>query len=374
MTETLQEFCDSRGVAVRVDRQAGVIRGVKILGLQSRNGRSYLPEALVRAAGLYEEAKVNVNHPKGNPGGPRDYQDRMGVIRNVDVRAGEGLFADFHFNPKHALAEQLVWDAEHAPENVGFSHNVQAQTRREGDRLVVEAITKVQGVDLVADPATTRGLFESSEGSPRLSERVAGVERSEPPDPRIPGGSLALDPGHPNSHQPNLAAGEGDSPIFAARESGQSPARESGQSPRPGLSLDDLKRDYPELVEAVCREQDGELSRLRAEVERLQAREAIHEKRLLARRLLREFNLPDPDAADPQARSIVGDRFLESLLAAENEQAMRELVRERADLVRSLGGTEPLRRGFDGRPLSRDQHLLHCLPKLDTKGFVEAIT
>jgi len=359
MTETLQEFFDSRGVAVRVDRQAGVIRGVKILGLQSHNGRSYLPEALVRAAGLYEEAKVNVNHPKGNPGGPRDYQDRIGVIRNVAVRAGEGLFADFHFNPKHALAEQLVWDAEHAPENVGFSHNVQAQTRRQGDRLVVEAITKVQGVDLVADPATTRGLFESS-GSDGVGSGADTVGEEDGPDT-------------------GDAAVEGDSPIFAARKSGQSPARESGQSPggslvRPSLSLDDLNRDYPELVEAVCREQAGELSRLRAEVERLQAREAVHEKRLLARRLLREFNLPDPDAADPQARSIVGDRFLESLLAAENEQAMRELVRERTELVRSLGGTEPLRRGLDGRPLSRDQQLFHGPTRLDTKAFVEAIT
>ena len=30
---------------MRVDRQAGVIRGVKVLGLESRNSRTYLPEA-----------------------------------------------------------------------------------------------------------------------------------------------------------------------------------------------------------------------------------------------------------------------------------------------------------------------------------------
>ncbi|GAG07484.1 unnamed protein product, partial [marine sediment metagenome] len=132
MTETLQEFFDSRGVSMRVDREAGVIRGVKILGRSSRNGRTYLPEALTHAAPLYEDARVNVNHPRGNPGGPRDYQDRIGVIRNVVFRGGEGLFADFHFNPKHSLAEQLVWDAEHAPQNVGFSHNVQARTARHG--------------------------------------------------------------------------------------------------------------------------------------------------------------------------------------------------------------------------------------------------
>ncbi|MCH8922640.1 MAG: hypothetical protein IIA67_05775, partial [Planctomycetes bacterium] len=163
MNQVLQEFVDSRGVQLGVDREAGVLKGVKILGLQSRNGRSYLPEALSSAAVLYEGAKVNVNHPKGNPLAPRDYQDRIGLIRNVTFRSGEGLFADFHFNPKHPLSEQLVWDAEHAPENVGFSHNVQARTRRQGEKLIVESISKVQSVDLVSDPATTRGLFEQAD-------------------------------------------------------------------------------------------------------------------------------------------------------------------------------------------------------------------
>ncbi len=312
MTEMLQEFFDSRGVQMRVDREAGVIRGVKILGLKSRNGRTYLPEALSQAVRLYEDAKVNVNHPKGNPTGPRDYQDRIGVIRNVAVRAGEGLFADFHFNPKHGLAEQLAWDAEHAPENVGFSHNVQARTAQRGDKLVVEAITRVQSVDLVADPATTRGLFESGT--------------------------------------------TGDEPA------------------RPSFSLADLKRDYPELVEELCREQTAELDKLRAEVNRLEALEAVHQKRLVVRRLLGEFNLPDPDAADPQARSITSDRFIESLLAAPNEQAMRELVEERAALVRSLGGAEGVRAATEGKPRSREAHLLGTPGRLDTKTFVEAIT
>lgn len=181
MNETLQEYADSRGIAVRVDRRQGVIRGVKILGLESRNGRTYRPEALADAVPLYEGAKVNVNHLKENLSGPRDYRDRIGVIRGVAARP-EGLFADFHFNPKHALAEQLIWDAEHAPENVGFSHNVEARTGRQGDRVVVEAILRVESVDLVADPATTRGLFESQDADRRpdqvetlLAEHTAAI-------------------------------------------------------------------------------------------------------------------------------------------------------------------------------------------------------
>jgi len=323
MNETLQEFTDSRGVEMRVDRRQGVIRGVKILGLESRNGRTYLPEVLSKAAQLYEGAKVNVDHPKGSPLGVRDYRDRIGVIRSVVVRPGEGLFADFHFNPKHSLAEQLVWDAEHAPENVGFSHNVQARTSRRGDRVVVEAITKVQSVDLVADPATTRGLFESATDA---TEAVS-----------------------PGSAEP------GECVRLAE------------------LTVGDLKRRRQDLVEALLAEQAGELAKLEAEIDRLRTAEAAHQRRLAIRRLLSEFNLPDPERATGWAKSIVSERFIESLLAAPSEEAMREMVEDRAGLVRGSGWDGPPAGRSEGRPLSRDQSQLDAAP-VDAKTFVETIT
>lgn len=278
MSETLQEFTDCRGASLRVDRAAGTIRGVKVLGLSSRNGRVYLPEALARAAALYEGAKVNVNHPQGGPSAARDYRDRIGVIRNVAVRPDEGLFADFYFNPKHALAEQLAWDAEHAPENVGFSHNVEARTASRNGRTVVEAILRVESVDLVADPATTRGLFES----------------------------------------------------------GADPAQR--------------------------------IAELEAEVGRLKESEAAARRELLVRRVLAEHRLPEPGAADGPARSVVSERFLQTLLAAPDEAAVRALVEDRAKLVRSAAQDAP-----PARPLSREQ-VPGAQPPRDAEAFVRAIT
>jgi hypothetical protein len=183
MTEVLQEYVDSRGVALRVDRAAGVLRGVKLIGMESLNGRRYRAEALAAAVGLYEGAKVNVNHPKDGPLAPRDYRDRLGVIRQVEFRPGDGLFGNLHFNPKHAIAEQLAWDAENNPRNVGFSHNVLARLSREGEQTVVESITHVQSVDLVADPAATQGLFEQEEaagaesgGAAEVTEEIGRLE------------------------------------------------------------------------------------------------------------------------------------------------------------------------------------------------------
>ncbi|HEX6961071.1 MAG TPA: hypothetical protein VF175_04340 [Lacipirellula sp.] len=175
MTEHLQEYVDSRGVALRVDRAIGVLRGVKLIGLESLNGRRYRPAALSAAVSLYEGAKVNVNHPKDGPLAPRDYRDRLGVIRQVEFRAEEGLFGNLHYNPKHALAEQLAWDAENNPRNVGFSHNVLARLAREGEQTIVEAITHVQSIDLVADPAATQGLFEETAAA-EAGEEAAAIE------------------------------------------------------------------------------------------------------------------------------------------------------------------------------------------------------
>jgi hypothetical protein len=174
MTEVLQEYADSRGVAVRVDRAGGVLRGVKLIGMESLNGRRYRAEALAAAVGLYEGAKVNVNHPKDGPLAPRDYRDRLGVIRQVKFRPSEGLFGNLHFNPKHAIAEQLAWDAENNPRNVGFSHNVLARLTRDGEQTVVEAITHVRSVDLVADPAATQGLFEQEQAG--INEAAGAIE------------------------------------------------------------------------------------------------------------------------------------------------------------------------------------------------------
>ena len=85
-------------------------------------------------------------------------------------------------------------------------------------------------------------------------------------------------------------------------------------------------------------------------MERLTALEAAAcRSARLARRLLREFDLPDPEAAEPWAKSDRQPAVLESLLAAADEPAMRALVEERARLVRTLAGSDARRTGRPGR-------------------------
>eukprot|EP00913_Durusdinium_trenchii_P035346 g33076.t1 len=145
----------------RVDRDAGVIFGVKVLGVTSKNGRTYSPKALAAAARLYEGIEVNIDHPDRNhPGRERGIRESFGVLRNVAVR-DDGVYADLHFVRAHDLAGQIAERAERFPDKLGLSHNARGQVARRGDRQVVENIEFVRSVDIVTRPATVKGLFES---------------------------------------------------------------------------------------------------------------------------------------------------------------------------------------------------------------------
>lgn len=147
--------------AESVDAAAHVVRGVKVLGFESANGRIYPPAVVKAAVGIYEGRQVNVDHgPK--PGAPRRVADRFGNIKNVRFVEGSGLHADLYYNPKHKLAEQIAWAAEHDKGSMGFSHDalLRFADKQQRGRDVVEEIVSAKSVDLVADPATTRGFFE----------------------------------------------------------------------------------------------------------------------------------------------------------------------------------------------------------------------
>jgi hypothetical protein len=304
MSELLQEYVDSRQQRLRVDREAGVIRGVKLLGLASRNGRRYREGALIEAVALYEGAKVNINHPKGHPLSPRDYQDRLGVVRGVQFRSGEGLFGDLHFNPKHALSEQLVWDAEHAPQNVGMSHNVLARTSRDGDDTVVEAITKVQSIDLVADPATTSGLYE-----------------------------------HVAAGGPPVESATGEPPVTTVAT----------------LTLEQLQEHRPDLVAQLERMHQAELAEVRGRLEEMAAQEAVSRRRERVLQLLQEHNLPLPTPGGERDSQLVSPQFVESLMRAADDATLQRLIEERAALVRSATEWNGKRAISNSQPRSRHQ-------------------
>lgn len=147
--------------AGQVDLAAGRIKGVKLLGRISKKGHEYSDKALQDVARQAEGVVVNIDHV--DPGQRRSYRDRVGHLENVYVQEG-AVYGDFVLNRKHELFDQIVEDAENHPRSLGFSIDArEGETKKIDGRQVVVSVGKLLSIDLVANPATTNGLWESGD-------------------------------------------------------------------------------------------------------------------------------------------------------------------------------------------------------------------
>lgn len=129
------------------------IENVHVAGHVSENGYSYSPQAYKNGITLYEGAPVYFNHFNN------DVRDKFAWIEKVVHVEGTGLWGDLVCNEKHPAFEQIMWWAENKPSAIGLSQHVLVKVP-DGSTEATE-ILKVKRVDLVGEPATTKGLFEN---------------------------------------------------------------------------------------------------------------------------------------------------------------------------------------------------------------------
>lgn len=140
----------------------GIIKGVKLLGEVSRNGRRYPQSTRIRAMKMMEGLKVNLNHAdKRNP--ETTVESRIGKLVNVREE-NNGTYADFHFLTSHPFAAQIIEASQRMPEVYGFSINGAGTVKKnKAGELIVENIDSLRSIDLVADAGTVKSLFESAD-------------------------------------------------------------------------------------------------------------------------------------------------------------------------------------------------------------------
>jgi hypothetical protein len=161
-TKTLTERFAAPLSGSRVDREAGVIYGALVCGTTSANRRSYpWGKGLTCDPAKYEGRVVNADH-----GQTATIDRRLGWLANVTVSADGRPRADLHVLKSHPMADRVFEAAERNPSLFGLSHVAVCRTRMESGVEVIESIESVESVDLVADPATTRGLYESKHTMP----------------------------------------------------------------------------------------------------------------------------------------------------------------------------------------------------------------
>ena len=159
----------------------GIIRNTVMITSRSSNGkggRRYSDKALQSIARMSEGLPAYANHVAPDVAfKPRDVRDLIGRHQNVRVvKFGDGtskVLSDLHVLEHHrpwvmALAQSL-------PDVVGNSLVSKGSVKMEGDTEVVDDILQVRSADLVSDPASTNGLFESTGGRADVRTLAAAV-------------------------------------------------------------------------------------------------------------------------------------------------------------------------------------------------------
>ena len=153
--EHFEQF--AMGAPERIDREAGILRGVRILGLKSAHGYSYDLEAQRAAAPRFEQLCLGLDHDYASK--PMVIQQAWGVLSNPRVD-DKGTIADVTYLKTHQFTEQILEDAER---NIGiFSISpVTQHTSFDAKNKIVKSFVPVR-CDLVVRSATNKKIFEQA--------------------------------------------------------------------------------------------------------------------------------------------------------------------------------------------------------------------
>ena len=261
----------------KFDKDKFKISNVVLLGPESKNNRRYTEKCMRNAVSLYEGAKAFVNHPstEEEKRGNRDVRNLAGKF--VNVRFDEGtkkIKADFAGLP-NGNGQMYMDIAEHMPDVAGNSQNASGKWRvAENGQRIVDEITKVISVDLVSNPATTAGMFEST------NDNNSGVDTMEYKD----------------------------------------------------VTLAGLRENRPDLMNPIDTETKTlkeERDNLKTKVDEFEVKEAAVIKRENINKMLEEAKLP---------KEAVTDTFVESLERAEDEAGIKKMIEDRKSLISTAKG------------------------------------
>lgn len=322
----------------------GVLKNVKILGFNSVNRRRYTQEAVAGALSLYEGVAVNLDHPKDGPNSPRSVLDRFGKLVGVHLE-GDGLRGDLHYNPKHSRAAEIAWYAEHMPDMIGLSHNAIGEGDTREGVFVVEKIHQVRSVDLVADPATTKGLFEAMDEDLMAGGGgdAAPVDLAPAPGGDEPAASYRDQLGPLVSaivDDPNLSKADKRKKVLAALNLLDDDEAGGGDSPLPDVG------DEPDGDEEVPADDgaDDDGDEEEVPVDETRRHYALLVRKERVRQLAEDLRVP---------ATLVTNIFVESVARLDSEAQVKQALRDR--LTASKASAPKSASAGAGRRLSTEE-------------------
>lgn len=219
-TVTLREDVRQGTNRPQVDREKGVIRHVKVLGRYSRNDgdtREYSDDAMEQCAKFYEGLGCNLNHPpRDNAAKERGVEEGVGWLTNAQVEGrgdNAGVYADLNILKAHPHSSAIFEQAERRPQGFGLSHNAEGKVQRVGNKNVVESVSRVRSVDVVRNPATNGGLFESFDGGASGGRAYASCDSLMRVCQRQPGAFPLIEEIAPDTNPDEVTGSSDDTSI-----------------------------------------------------------------------------------------------------------------------------------------------------------------
>lgn len=151
----------------RIDREAGKIYRVKVLGWVSQNGYQYSPDGGKQNYGQYEQMAIGIDHDYEST--PLKVDKTWGVLSQPNWEE-DGIYADMDYLKSHPLTERVLEDLERGTGLFSLS-SVNASPVKKGK---VVTSWNPKRCDLVVRGATTKTLLEQNtmENKEEIKEEV----------------------------------------------------------------------------------------------------------------------------------------------------------------------------------------------------------
>ena len=180
-----KRITEAIGFAGEIDEEAGIIRNALLGGYGSKNGYQYTDAAYDDAAqsGVYDGVDVYIDHSEFDQTGLSNpepsVKEAWGCVENPRHVPGEGMRGDIHYLKSDPLTPKVLERIRRWPKRCGFSHDANCRFEDTAEGVQVTQVRKVFRVDLVRQPATTRGVWESVREQPMARNKSGRTREME---------------------------------------------------------------------------------------------------------------------------------------------------------------------------------------------------
>ena len=327
ITEYIEMYVDEE----KIDRESGIIKDVIILSGTSLNKRTYPSNVLKESVVLFEGIRVFMDHPESDTTS-RSVKDLVGQFKDVYYDGADNKVKG-NFYVLKSFQEWMFSIAESMPDIAGMSINGAGSVKKTQTGEIVEKLVSMKSVDLVVQPATTKGLFE--EKKEEKKEQNKG-DVDDMVDVNI---TLEMLKAEHNDvlkqYEKEVMEGIEISELrenYAASQKTISELKEKYDASK--KTITDLTAEAGEksdadakAYEAKEKELNETVTTLKLKVEEFEIKEKLAQKKELVERLITEAGLPE---------KAVSPLLKELLLVVESEEKMRAILEDRKAFVASV--------------------------------------